>query len=293
MHPATQSPDYLKNSIISADVSAALRELPSTSVHLTFTSPPYYNARDYATYASYEDYLKFLVAVFTETHRVTKEGRFLVVNTSPVIEARARRSEASKRYAIPYDLHPRLTAIGWEFIDDITWLKPESAAKNRNGGFYQHRKPLGYKTNPITESVMVYRRKTDKLIDWNMRQYDTETVESSKITGPYEKTNVWHINPATDSIHPAVFPVELATRIIQFYSFKNDLVFDPFGGSGTVGLAAMRLGRYFLLCEKKVEYVERITERTFAGLFSYPETENPALTYPRVLSLTELKKEFA
>ena len=282
--PHPLSPDFLKNVVVCADVGEVLKTIPAESVHLTFTSPPYYNARDYTIFESYEAYLEFLITVFTETHRVTKEGRFFVLNTSPVIVPRMSRAHASKRYAIPYDIHPRLTDIGWEFIDDITWVKPDYAAKNRNGGFFQHRKPLGYKANSVTESVMIYRKKTDKLLDWNMRQYDTETIESSKIVGDYEKTNVWHINPSADKVHPAVFPVELAARVIQFYSFKGDLVFDPFGGSGTVGEAAMALERYFLLCEKEEEYVERAMQRLDASLFS-PEQ------LPRSLSLAELKTE--
>ena len=282
--PHPLSPDFLKNVVVCADVGEVLKAIPAESVHLTFTSPPYYNARDYTIFESYEAYLEFLVTVFAETHRVTKEGRFFVLNTSPVIVPRMSRAHASKRYAIPYDIHPRLTDIGWEFIDDITWVKPDYAAKNRNGGFFQHRKPLGYKANSVTESVMIYRKKTDKLLDWNMRQYDAETIESSKIVGDYEKTNVWHINPSADKVHPAVFPVELAARVIQFYSFKGDLVFDPFGGSGTVGEAAMALERYFLLCEKEEEYVERAMQRLDASLFS---PEQP----PRSLSLAELKTE--
>ena len=282
--PHPLSPDFLKNVVVCADVGEVLKTIPAESVHLTFTSPPYYNARDYTIFESYEAYLEFLITVFTETHRITKEGRFFVLNTSPVIVPRMSRAHASKRYAIPYDIHPRLTDIGWEFIDDITWVKPDYAAKNRNGGFFQHRKPLGYKANSVTESVMIYRKKTDKLLDWNMRQYDAETIESSKIVGDYEKTNVWHINPSADKVHPAVFPVELAARVIQFYSFKGDLVFDPFGGSGTVGEAAMALERYFLLCEKEEEYVERAMQRLDASLFS------PAQP-PRSLSLAELKTE--
>ncbi len=282
--PHSISPTFLKNVVVCADVSEALQTIPAESVHLTFTSPPYYNARDYTIFESYEAYLEFLVAVFAETHRITKEGRFLVLNTSPVIVPRISRAHASKRYAIPYDIHPRLTEIGWEFIDDITWVKPDYAAKNRNGGFFQHRKPLGYKANSVTESVMVYRKKTDKLLDWNMRQYDAETIEASRILGDYDKTNVWQINPSADKVHPAVFPVELAVRVIQFYSFKGDLVFDPFGGSGTVGQAAMALERYFLLCEKEAEYVERAMQRLDASLFS---PEQP----PRSLSLAELNTE--
>lgn len=60
--------------------------------------------------------------------------------------------------------------MGWEFIDDIVWEKPEYSVKNRIGGFQQHRKPLAYKPNSVTEYLMVYRKQTDKLIDWNIHQ---------------------------------------------------------------------------------------------------------------------------
>ena len=275
--------DALKNVMVCADVQETLKVIPDESIHLTFTSPPYYNARDYTIFQSYEAYLNFLTTVFAETHRITKEGRFFVLNTSPVIVPRISRAHSSKRYAIPYDIHPRLIEIGWEFIDDIVWIKPEYAAKNRNGGFFQHRKPLGYKANSVTESVMVYRKKTDKLIDWNMRQYDDDTIAASKVMGEYEKTNVWQINPATDKVHPAVFPPELAARVVQYYSFKEDLVFDPFGGSGTVGHVALTYERYFFLCEKEAEYVERAKQMLEAALFS--------TTKPRFFSLTELQTE--
>ena len=151
--------------------------------------------------------------------------------------------------------------MGWEFIEDIIWVKPEHCVKNRNGGFFQHRKPLGYKANSVSESVIVYRKKTDKLIDWNMKQYDAETIEASKVKEEYEKTNLWKINPSNDKIHPAIFPIELAERVIQFYSFKRDLVFDPFGGIGTVGSAALSLERFFFLAEREQKYVHRAMPR--------------------------------
>ena len=264
----SQSLDALKNVIVHADVRDALCAVADESIHLTFTSPPYYNARDYTLYESYETYLKFLADVFGEVHRITKEGRFFVLNTSPVIIPRVSRAHASKRYAIPFDIHPMLTQIGWEFIEDIIWVKPERCAKNRNGGFFQHRKPLGYKANSVSEYVMVYRKKTDKLIDWNMRQYSNEMVEASKVIGDYEKTNVWHIHPASDKVHPAIFPTDLATRIIQFYSFKGDMVFDPFGGIGTVGVAAIPLERYFLLVEQEEQYVQKAMRAVDGSLFS-------------------------
>jgi DNA modification methylase len=209
---------------------------------------------------SYKEYLVFLEEVFKEVHRITKEGRFFILNSSPVIIPRVGRQYSSKRYPIPYDIHPLLIKMGWEFIDDIVWEKPEASAKNRNAGFLQHRKPLGYKPNPCTECVMVYRKKTDKLIDWNIKQYPKNIIEESKINGDFVSSNVWKICPTFDKTHSAVFPLKLCNKIIKFYSFKGDLVFDPFAGSGTFGKSAMELNRFFFLTEKEKKYVDRIKE---------------------------------
>ncbi len=254
------SPDFMKNIVVHGDVRKVLKSVPNESIHLTFTSPPYYNAKDYSIYLSYKEYLDFLEEVFKEVYRITKEGRFFILNSSPIIIPRVGRQYSSKRYPIPYDIHPLLIKMGWEFIDDIVWEKPEASAKNRNAGFLQHRKPLGYKPNPCTECVMVYRKKTDKLIDWNIKQYPKEIIEESKINGDFVSSNVWKIDPTFDKIHSAVFPLELCNRIIKFYSFKGDLVFDPFAGSGTFGKSAMDLNRFFFLTEKGGKYVDRIKE---------------------------------
>ena len=252
----TETYDFLKNTVVNADVLEAIKLVPDESIHLTFTSPPYYNARDYSIYPSYEAYLEFLDKVFQETHRITKEGRFLIVNTSPIIIPRVSRSHSSKRHGIPFDLHHYLVKNGWEFIDDIVWLKPEASVKNRIGGFMQHRKPLGYKPNCVTEYLMVYRKQTEKLLDWNIRSYDYQTVENSKVADGYENTNVWKIDPCFDKVHSAIFPVELCKRVIQYYSYKGDIIFDPFGGSGTVGKTAKALERYFFLTEQEPKYFE-------------------------------------
>jgi hypothetical protein len=266
--------DFLKNTIVNADVLEAIKLVPDESVHLTFTSPPYYNARDYSIYPSYEAYLEFLDKVFKETHRITKEGRFLIVNTSPIIIPRVSRSHSSKRHGIPFDLHHYLVKNGWEFIDDIVWLKPEASVKNRIGGFMQHRKPLGYKPNCVTEYLMVYRKQTEKLLDWNIRSYDHQTVENSKVADGYENTNVWKIDPCFDKVHSAIFPVELCKRVIQYYSYKGDLIFDPFGGSGTVGKTAKALDRFFFLTEQEPKYFEYMQAKNKPqGIFNERETK--------------------
>jgi len=259
--PHAQSYNYLKNVVVHGDVSEVLKKVEDESIHLTFTSPPYYNARDYSIYPSYKAYLQFLAQVFEQVHRVTKEGRFLIVNTSPIIIPRISRQYASKRYPIPFDIHHDLTNMGWEFIDDIIWLKPEASVKNRNAGFLQHRKPLGYKPNAITEYLMVYRKKTTRLIDWNIKQYDKITVNSSKVKDGYETSNVWKIDPTFNKVHSAVFPAELCKRVVQYYSFEGDVVFDPFGGSGTLAKTAKALNRSFFLTEKNNQYFQYMKDK--------------------------------
>lgn len=254
--PHTETYPFLKNVVVNGDVLDVLKYVPDESIHLTFTSPPYYNARDYSIYPSYKAYLQFLEKVFSEIFRITKEGRFLIVNTSPIIIPRISRAHSSKRYPIPFDLHYYLVKMGWEFIDDIVWMKPEYSVKNRIGGFQQHRKPLAYKPNSVTEYLMVYRKTTDRLLDWNIKQYDVDTVNNSKVPDGFESTNVWQICPKSDKIHSAIFPEELCKKVIEYYSFKGDLVFDPFGGSGTLGRTAKEMQRKFFLTEKEYKYFE-------------------------------------
>ncbi len=271
--PHNETYGYLKNVVVNADTIEVMKLLKDESVHLTFTSPPYYNARDYSIYPSYKAYLEFLAEVFKEVYRITKEGRFLILNTSPIIIPRISRAHSSKRYPIPFDIHPYLIEMGWEFIDDIIWMKPEASVKNRIGGFQQHRKPLAYKPNSVTEYLMVYRKSTDKLLDWNIRQYDWQTVQESKVPEGYETTNVWKIDPCFDKVHSAVFPIELCKRVIQYYSYKGDLIFDPFAGSGTVGKTAKSLGRYFFLTEKDKTYFDYMKSKKSNGIFDTIETK--------------------
>ena len=281
--PHTETYEFLKNVVVNGDVRDVLRIVPDESVHLTFTSPPYYNARDYSIYQSYQEYLQFLDEVFKEVHRVTKEGRFFILNTSPIIIPRVSRQHSSKRYPIPFDIHPYLVNMGWEFIDDIVWLKPESSVKNRNAGFLQHRKPLGYKPNPVTEYLMVYRKKTEKLIDWNIWQYNWDVVKKSKVMEEYETSNVWKIDPTFNKIHTAVFPLELCNRVIKFYSFNGDLVFDPFAGSGTLGKAARKLERLFFLTEQDKNYFQEIRKNLYNKNLFVDNT-------PRFFSLEQFKR---
>ncbi len=255
----------LRNTIACGDSEEILQELPEESIDLVFTSPPYYNARpEYTEYITYEEYLLKMRKIIQLCHRVLNEGRFFVMNVSPVLIRRANRSESSRRIAVPFDMHRIFTEEGFDFIDDIIWMKPEGAgwATGRGRRFAADRNPLQYKAVPVTEYVLVYRKHSAHLIDWNIREHPRQDlVEASKIEDGYETTNVWQITPTYDKVHPAVFPEELATKVIQYYSFTDDVVLDPFAGVGTVGLAAAKAGRRFVLIEKNPEYSDEICQR--------------------------------
>lgn len=255
----------MRNTIALGDSELVLQDLPAESVDLIFTSPPYYNARpEYTDYITYEEYLLKLRKIIQNIHRVLAEGRFFAINISPVLIRRANRTEASQRIAVPFDVHRLFIEEGYDFIDDIIWEKPEGAgwATGRGRRFAADRNPLQYKPVPVTEYILVYRKQTSKLIDWNIRAHPRqELVEDSRIGDDYERTNIWRIQPAYDKRHPAIFPTELAERVISYYSFKGDVVLDPFAGIGTVGEAAVKSGRRFVLIEQEEKYVSIICER--------------------------------
>jgi DNA modification methylase len=280
----------IRNTVGHGDSEILLKETPAESIDLVFTSPPYYNARvEYADYTDYEDYLSKMRRVIRECHRVLNDGRFFVINISPVIIRRSSRNESSRRIALPFDFHRLFIEEGFDFVDDIVWVKPEGAgwATGRGRRFAADRNPLQYKPVPVTENVIVYRKHTDKLIDWHIRKHpDQKLVEDSKIADGYEVTNIWKIHPTHSKIHPAVFPVKLAENIISYYSFKNDVVLDPFAGLGTVGEAAIKLNRRFVLFEMNNEYVNEIKQKTihwFGGkieVINWIDTQEPVLEQP-------------
>lgn len=258
----TYSMSPLRNTVGLGDCASLIDEMPASSVDLIFTSPPYFNARpEYSEYEAYEEYLVKMRQIIKRAHRVLNEGRFFVINCAPVLVRRANRNESSKRIAVPFDLHRIFVEEGYDFIDDIIWVKPEGAgwATGRGRRFAADRNPLQYKTVPVTEYVLVYRKHSDLLIDWHIRNHpDRNVICASKVGDNYERTNIWRINPKTNSDHPAAFPIELASKVIQYYSFLGDVVMDPFAGSGTVGAASARLGRRFVLFDINPMYIDLI-----------------------------------
>lgn len=241
------------NKVICGDSQNELMNFQDNYIDLIVTSPPYYNARDYSYYKSLNDYMSKLKQIFIECLRILKSSRMCIVNISPIIEKRESRQTQSKRIPLPFYFVPMMESIGFEFLEDIIWKKPEGAATHR-GIFARHRKPIAYKPNIITEYILVFKKPANFLIDKILR-------DDSLIMGEYERTNVWEINPETSSEHPAPFPEKLAENCIRYYSYENDIVLDPFAGSGTTLKMAKLNRRNFIGIEINPEYCSLIEKR--------------------------------
>lgn len=256
-----------QNILINGDCIKEMTKLSSDGikVQLTVTSPPYFNARDYSHWESYDDYLLWLQSVFSLVYDITEDGRMCCVNVSPVIEPRLKRSMESTRYPIPFDLTYTMCKMGWKFIDDIIWEKPEGSVPNRNGKFSYHRKPVAYKPNVVTEYILVFQKPMKGLIDKILKNTPDGILSDSLVHDDYERTNIWKINPEIKSKHPAPFPISLPMKLIQYYSFVNDIILDPFMGSGTTCLAAKKLNRNYIGIEKNKDYYEMSKNRIENG----------------------------
>lgn len=233
----------------------------TSKVHLTVTSPPYFNVKEYVSYESYNHYLQTLRVIFTRVFEATHVGRMCCVNLSNILIPRASRNKESQRIPLAFHFVSIMEAIGWKFIEDIIWVKPEGAVKNRNGGFFQHRQPMAYKPNTVNEYILVFQKPSDKLIDSIVRSYDAYTAEVSKVSETYDRTNIWTINPETRIKHPAPYPTELVDKLIRYYSYVGDLVLDPFMGSGTTAVVAKQLNRHFIGFEIHKEYIDLANRR--------------------------------
>ena len=247
---------YDKPILLRGNNIETLNKIKNNSVQLIFTSPPYYNAKIYSNYHSYQDYLQDMFKTLLACHRVLEDGRFIIINVSPVISRRPGREFESIRYPIHFDFHNLLTKAGFYFVDEIQWIKPESSVKNRNGGYQQTHMPLSYKPNCINESIMVYRKSAPFLLDKNISMYDKTFANDSE----FESSNCWYIAPVSSKNHPAIFPKELCRRILKYYSFRGDVVLDPFAGSGTFGEVAIEMKRTPILCEQNEFYCDIINE---------------------------------
>lgn len=222
-------------------------KIPDSSVHLMVTSPPYNVGKEYESDMGMKQYLDMLDSVFAETHRVLVPGGRACVNVANV----------GRRPYVP--LHSHVITImeknGFLMRGEIIWDKGRGAGASTAWGSWMSA------TNPILRDTHEYVLVFSKGMYGRSRDGKKSTITRDEFL-EYTKS-VWRFAPesAKRAGHPAPFPVELPRRLIQLYTFENDVVLDPFGGSGTTAVAAVRTGRRFVSVDINAGYVRAAKKR--------------------------------
>ena len=244
-------------------------DLPDNSVALVVTSPPYYVGKDYEidvddpqVPTSYGEYLQLLAEVFAECVRVIEPGGRIAVNVAN-LGRKPYRSLSSDIIRILQD------ELGLLLRGEVIWRKSEGASGNCAwGSFRSASNPV---LRDVTERIVIAGKgRFDRAIAVKDRQANQLPFESSVNSDEFMAAtlDVWDIPPESAKRvgHPAPFPRELPERLIHLYTFENDLVLDPFMGSGTSLLAAARLGRRYVGYDLDPTYVAVAQTRVAAAL---------------------------
>lgn len=220
--------------------SENMDELPDNSVHLMITSPPYNVGKEYDDDLTLADYRAMLKRVWKETYRVLADGGRACINVANI----GRKPYLPLNAFIATDM----IELGYLMRGEIIWNKAASAGSSCAWGSWRSA------SNPVLRDVHEYILVFSKT---DFRRTGTESTISRDDFLECTKS-IWQI-PAESAKkvgHPAPFPVELPERLIRLYSFKGDVVLDPFMGSGTTAVAAKQTGRRWVGYDISQEYVD-------------------------------------
>lgn len=239
----------------------AMTRIADDSVALVVTSPPYFAGKEYeealgegGVPGTYFEYLELLEGVFAECKRTLQPGGRIAVNVAN-LGRRPYRSLSS-------DVTTILQDLGLLLRGEVIWQKARGASGNCAWGSFI------LPTNPVLRDL------TERIVIASKGRFD-RSPEAQPSDGPASgrtilkddffeaTTDIWEIPPesATRVGHPAPFPVDLPRQLIDLYTFRDEVVLDPFMGSGTTAVAAVRTGRHYLGYELDPEYKERADER--------------------------------
>lgn len=243
--------------LLNKDCLLAMKEMNDDTVDLTITSPPYDNLRTYVN-GKYEnnDYEK----IINELYRVTKNGGVVVWNVADQVKNGSETGSSFRQALMFMDL-------GFRLHDTMIWQKDTSAFPEhvRYNQIFEYMfifskgKPKSF--NPIKDKKNKW---AGNKIHGTIRNANGTT---SKRNGKWIKTsvsefgmrnNVWNIPTEKNNKtgHPAVFPLQLANDHVISWSNENDIVFDPFMGSGTTGIGALKNNRNFIGVELEKKYFD-------------------------------------
>jgi site-specific DNA-methyltransferase (adenine-specific) len=234
--------------------SENMKELPDNSIHLMITSPPYNVGKEYDKDLSMDEYLALLKNVFKETKRVLVTGGRVCINVANL----------GRKPYIPLHSHiiKIMEELGFLMRGEIIWDKSSSAGTSTAWGSWQSAK------NPTLRDVHEY------ILVFSKDNYSRDIKKKDTITRDefiQLTKSIWNFKAASARQigHPAPFPEELPRRLIQLYSFENEVILDPFMGSGQTAIAAVKSKRnyvgydidksYCSLAEKRIkDFVEQI-----------------------------------
>mgnify|MGYP001384418246 CR=1 FL=1 len=223
--------------------------IPDDSIHLIITSPPYNNSKEYDEDLSLEEYLKLITDVMVEAHRILIRGGRICINIANI----------GRKPYIPLSTYidQIMIKIGFLPRGQIIWDKSASAGPSTAWGSWQSA------SNPILrdihEYILVYSK--GEFGRKNSRSNKDDSI--SKDAFLENTKSIWKFPTASARKvgHPAPFPIELPKRLIELYSFENDIILDPFAGSGTTAIAAKTTNRNYIMIDINSDYCKLAKER--------------------------------
>ena len=241
-------------------------QIPDESVHLVVTSPPYWNLKQYNPHRDqlghlddYEAFLLEITKVWKEAFRVLVPGGRLVCVVGDVCLSRKRNG---RHVVVPLhaDICVACRKIGFDNLNPIIWHKISNANYEVQGSSKFLGKP--YEPNAIIKSdieFILMQRKPGAYRKPTLEQRRLSKISKSEFDKWFQQ--FWRITGASTREHPAPFPLELAYRLVRMFSFVGDTVLDPFCGTGTSLVAALKTNRNSIGIEIDPEYCIMALER--------------------------------
>jgi site-specific DNA-methyltransferase (adenine-specific) len=251
---ATPNVEYIENPIspsvldkIYCKSSESMGEISDYSVHLMVTSPPYNVTKEYDEDLSLGEYRDLLRSVFKETYRVLVTGGRACINIANL----GRKPYIPLHSYIIEDMHD----IGFLMRGEIIWNKASSASPSTAWGSWLSA------GNPVLRDIHEYILIFSKESFSRKRRHKKDTIAKKEFLEWTKSVWTFPAVSARSIGHPAPFPEELPHRLIQLYTFKGDVVLDPFCGSGTACLAALKDGRHYIGYDSEKDYVTLAEQR--------------------------------
>ena len=268
--PKENKVKYLENPIpseyldkIICKSSEHMEELPDSSIHLMVTSPPYNVKKEYDEDLSLNEYRSLLKTVFKETYKKLVAGGRACINIANL----GRKPYIPLHSYIIEDM----LEIGFHMRGEIIWNKASSASPSTAWGSWQSA------ANPVLRDIHEYILVFCKESFSRKRGHKKNTITKEDFLEWTKSVWTFPAVSARSIGHPAPFPEELPHRLIQLYTFKEDVVLDPFCGSGTACLSALKDGRHYIGYDIEPSYVELANQRikAFTNQLNIFENDKP------------------